>query len=619
MDTVRLVSACAAVVVVAGTASAAYIDHDFDTGFTGGGTALNGQQDWAGDATAVVTNDPVVGQTDDAVCLPSDTAISNNIAAIAPTNTWTEFRIRPQWGVAPDNVSTSGTSFTMYFTEEGYLSVWNGGSWHVCSNDVWGGSVPSLTGTATWVEVAIYQNFSSQKAVLFLNDKTVLQDLPFPDTMANYGHFLTENVDGPAYIEDVRVQTTYDTARLGGANYNSRNGDDAAEVDTHGYVGRTIDVGPGRTYTTLAAALEVYRYPLDELYVYTDAYAETITLTQNVVFAGQSFSSTAFTIAAGYTATFNNDVTLTTLTGNGNITLASGVALDATTVDLNGASTLTLNSGAAVDCTALAMEANTTVDVTTAAFAASGAGVDMAGTFTIDGSDWGADAVVDDLPFSEDWELYAANSQVQNLAFRGWGASDPSVIVQSGEVYAGSKAVILPDGTALSNRISTAEKQIWTDYWIKPMLGAAPSDAATNVSAFMCYGGINGHLYVSDGSGWIECAQNIVGAASPTMSTSSFSRVTVHLDFDTGKYAVFLDGRLLKEQQDFPGSASSYANFLAENADNQACLDEILISTAIPPGMTEDLDGDTKSDAWEIHNYGTLARYPPAGTLFKFM
>jgi len=105
------------------------------------------------------------------------------------------------------------------------------------------------------------------------------------------------------------------------------------------------------------------------------------------------------------------------------------------------------------------------------------------------------------------------------------------------------------------------------------------------------------------------------------LASNDFTRVDIFTDFNgtTNKYALFVDGRIVAEQKAFVGvlAHTSYHNFSIINEDNVAYIDDILISSDIPPGMTEDVNNSGVPDAYNIHNYGSI--FPPAnGSLFKF-
>lgn len=127
---------------------------------------------------------------------------------------------------------------------------------------------------------------------------------------------------------------------------------------------------------------------------------------------------------------------------------------------------------------------------------------------------------------------------VQSLGYRAWGADSNTVVVKAGQGYASDKAALLPAGTAMSNRIATAETRIWTDYHVKPSLGSAPG---TNPDAsFLGYVNGSGYFVVATTSGWVTCTTDITNGPLPAMSASGYTRVTVHQDFTTRLFALFV-------------------------------------------------------------------------------
>ncbi len=593
-------------------------------------TPVNGMDQWKAPAGVVVSNN--------AAYLPASSALTNEVSAAVPDQAWTDFELKPALGEVPTAPATNTTTALFYCDADGYITVYNAGTWVTCSNDVWGGTVTKLDGT-TAKRVTIYQNYDNNEYAVFLAGQLLLQDVPFPaGATGTYSSFAVENVDSNASLDNVWIKTTY----AGGHTYEDPDGidlgyaSDVAEMHALGYAARTLYVnGDGAeypTFDTVAEAVAVARTG-DEIDI-GGSYAlinENITLTagaelETLVFTGNTLQLGSLTVGTGLELTIESDLTVATMTATGDVTLASGVDLAATTsLDIGTGATLTVNGGAsAITTPNLNMVAGALLAVTSGSFEETGGKIDMTGSFQIEGSDWATwDAggqngiIAQSLPMSEDFELYPADDPIQNYGLRGWGATSTDVKVTTAQKHAGAKALILPDGTAASNVISTTEQAVWTTYWLQPALGAEPSSVDASGKSFMSYVATNGFIVVREEGAWNTCSVNLVGGGAPTFSASTWTRVDIHQDFGTDRFALFVNGQILKQEVDFPGGdVSSYTAFIIENADNNAYIDDILVST-VTPSDTTDLDGDGTPDMEEIALKGSLR--DAGGTIFRFI
>ena len=595
--------------------------------FTAGdNTPVNGMDQWAAPASVVVSNN--------AAYLPASSALTNNISAAVPDQAWTDFELKPALGEVPTAPATNSTTALFYFDADGYINIHNGTAWVTCSNDVWGLPVTALDGSAA-KRVTIYQNYDNNEYAVLLAGQLLIQDVPFPKgSEATYSSFAVENVDSNASLDNVWIKTTYAGGHGTDGGVDLGYASDVAEIHALGYAARTLYVdGDGAEYPTFAtvtAAVAVARTG-DEIDI-GGSYAlnnEAVTLTagaelEALVFTGNALQLGSLTVGSGVELTIESDLTVATLIANDDVTLANGADLAATTsLDVGTGATLTANSGSEITTPNLNMVAGALLTSTSGSFEETGGKIDMSGSFQIEGSDWatwdagGQNGIIpQSLPMSEDFELYAANVPIQNYGLRGWGASSTNVKVQTAATYAGSKALILPDGTMASNVISTTEQAVWTTYYLRPALGAEPSSVDTTGKSFMSYVDTNGYIVVRENGAWNTCVLNLVGSAAPSFSASSWTRVDIHQDFSADKFALFVDGQIVKQEVAFPGGdVSSYSAFIIENVDNNAYIDNILVST-VTPSLTTDVDEDGTPDMEEIALKGSLR--DAGGTVFRF-
>ncbi|MCE9615376.1 MAG: LamG domain-containing protein [Lentisphaerae bacterium] len=612
--------------LVAMTAEAGFIDHNFDVApFTNGATFMDGglMSDWRAASASVRVTTTAKYTPPHSIVLPEGSALSNAVALTPASHAWTDFRLAPMLGVAPASSATNGASFICYFASNGYVNVWAGSGWQTCSNDVWNHPISPLT-NAIFATISIYQDYAAQRAAIMVNDRVVAQDLPFVTTTNRYGHFMAENNDNSAWLDDVRIQTSYDASRLS-ANVNGVDDVDAAELQNYGYVARTLYVGTGQpyAYATLSNALAVAR-DRDTLYVVGAAYAESVTVTQDLTLAGSFTNSGTITVAAGSVVSAVSNF-VSSLTVSGRVDVAQGIVVSGAVVTVAGNGLITVATNSAQ---LLAGDLNITgsgvVDVTGGQVADAAAGVGMAGTFALSNT-WGTAAVAN-LDVHESFDLYAPNTRLQALGFSGWGASSTGVVVQASAGYEPmpSQGVRIPEASLISNRVAAASvTKVWTDFRLKPMVGEKPSAPETNNTAFLSYVSSNGVLNVWSG-GWIPCTNYINGSSVAVITTGEFVRVTVFANFDSDKAAVFVNGKLARELVSFPSpSVGSYSSFQTANSDANAYLDDVHITTGVPTDLlpvtpSTDLDADGTADAEEIDLYNSVWGWSGPRTLFQF-
>ncbi len=602
---------------------AGYLNDHFDTPpFTNGATFTTAVSNWMASTGSVVVTGAKYYSSPNSILLPAESAISNTVSVTpaAPSVVWTDLRIAPTLGAAPDPSAMNGVTWLSYFDANGYLQVWNGSAWLVCSNDVFNQAVPAMS-TGAFATISIYQNYSTRKAAVLVNDRLVLQDLAFPVAASTYNAVGVISRDSSAWLDDAYVQTNYDAGRLTN-DLNGVYGVDAGELQMYGYAARTLYVGGSSpyAYASLSNALGVAR-DRDTLNVTGASYGESVTITQNLTLAGSFTNSGTITVAAGEQVNVTGSF-VSSLMVSGTLQLAQGVVVSGTTVTVAG-TVAGLTNGARLIAGTLNLTGSGSVVATGGEVAAAGAGVDMTGTFTLNAGTWGLQAVAG-LDFTDDFELYADNTPVQKLGFRGWGASSAGVLVQATQGYGSSKGVIIPDGCLISNRLTTVgQPKIWTDFHLKAVPGIAPAAPDTNQAAFVSYVATNGILQVWSAGAWLACTNYIDGSAVPAMSTGSYTRVTVFANFVTHKAAVFIEGKLSRELVGFPAGATipSYTTLGVYNNDTTACLDDMRITTGVPVDLlavtpATDLDGDGMADAQEIQVHDSV-RFMPFGTVFK--
>ncbi len=569
-------------------------------------TPTNGWQ--ASGTSAFVTNSGGYGDNGNAAVLAGAVLLTNALNADNGLSVWTDFRITPVLGPIQDAPSTNTSSFHAYFNPAGYLVVAGPTGWTVYSNDVWGAAVPPATNG--YVRLSIWQNYGSSTQAFFLNEHLVAQDLRFVGGVNAYSNLVFQgDSGGSAWLDNVRVTTNFSLLGMS-SNLNGDAMADALEVQTYGYAMRTLHVvasaQPGPYFTTLQAAVNVWR-PRDIISIDGGSQAgESVTISgSGVVITGNALSLAGLTVASGASVTVSQSVYCAgTLAVTGQMAMASGLTLTSATATVAG--TLTLPGGT-LQAGSLAITGAGQVNGTGTHLVVPGSGVDMTSTFSLTAATWGNALVSMPLPFADTFDEYATGTVVTNLKFRGWNATAGSVTLQSGTKRSAPNAVSLPAETTLSNSLSTAATKTWTDFYLDPVPGDPPSAPETNDSSFLAYVNTSGYLVAAvAGGGWVVCSNNAVA-----MQTNRFSRVTVMQDLAQHTFAVFVDSNLVAQGLSAPVSLANFKSLVVQNPDvaSAAYVDDVLISTNVPPGMS--------SDATEINLYGQTIRSMTAGSVFK--
>lgn len=600
---------------------------DFETNLYVQGVALatNGWQ--ASGTSAYVTNSGGVGNSR-AAFMDGIVVLTNSLTADAGLKVWTDFQLKPQLGVDTPDLPTNTASFLFYFDSNGVMQVDTAAGWQACTNDVWGNPIAPATNNA-YVRLSLFQDYSRSTQAVFLDGRLILQDLRFTGTAPNFNRLVVQNAESNCWLDNVWIKTNFDTASL----TNDFNGDslaDAREVNDYGYARRTLYVCQGATnlvplYASITNAVGACR-SRDIIHVIAGDYSgETVALAanlSNVMFEGDAFTLAGLSVASNASVSLAQTLTCMALTVSGQVALVSGASLNLSSAAVAG--TLSMSSNATLVVTNLAVTGSGLVVIPThATLVAVTAGVTVDGPVTLS-STWGSGTVASmPLPFTDSFDAYGENTALTALKAWGWNASAASVKVQ-GAVANSGKAVIVPEGGLVTNSITSVATKIWTDFYVRPVLGAEPWYPATNTSSFLAYVNTNGYLVVATaGGGWLVCSNALDNTPAPAMRTDQFTRITLCQDLGVTPrlFSVFVDGKLVAEGLSSPFDAGAYASFGVDNKDDTAYVDDVMIATAIPSALTNgpssDLNNNRIPDALEIqlHNLTSLGT---TGAVFKF-
>jgi len=208
--------------------------------------------------------------------------------------------------------------------------------------------------------------------------------------------------------------------------------------------------------------------------------------------------------------------------------------------------------------------------------------------------------VAQTIPFSNNFN-YAAGTTVQSLTNAGWEASDATVQVQTNVVCADIASVVLPPKTALTNWVTGAMTNVWTDLYVQMEPRDFTNNAATASNAILqLYLDRSGYVQVYDRqNGWLILSNTVRGTAVSAFTNGHWGRVTLFQNYATFQCAIFLDGTLIKELLPFVSNVTACSRFRALSGDAANSYLDNFSMTRVPPA---DLP-----DAAEIDAYGYVA------------
>ena len=208
------------------------------------------------------------------------------------------------------------------------------------------------------------------------------------------------------------------------------------------------------------------------------------------------------------------------------------------------------------------------------------------------------------LPFYERFEsdtCVTGELRGQN----GWLASPfGTALVQSQTKHAGAQAL----GIWSSNQPPCEIRRyfaapntpvVWGDFYSQAVQAELPDGPVTGASIF-CFNGA-GRLVVYDGHQ--AAGQCWVTLTNHTpVSTGAWVRLSVKLDYSLQTWDLFLDTVRVAQGLGFASAQSSFKAFGVDAGE--AVLDDVALTTRIPDGIDQDLDG--LPDRWEMEAFGNL-------------
>jgi 3D (Asp-Asp-Asp) domain-containing protein len=319
---------------------------------------------------------------------------------------------------------------------------------------------------------------------------------------------------------------------------------------------------------------------------------------------------------AAYTesAVVSNGVTLTgtNLTGNAtNWTMSGAVeVLSGGTVLISGGQTTFANL--AIDAGGILVVSNATVTVN---------GVTRSGTFTLSNG-WQV-VTPRAVSFTETFDGFGAGTMVGALGQWGLSASAPSVQIQSGGMI--GTGVLCPLAENATNQVSAGVgARLWTDLYVRDTNTVADVSLLPvnpNQTVKLCVG-TNGYVMLYSGGGWLTCSNDVAGDNVDGLWSIGWNRISIFQNYEQHIAAVFLNGRLLKQNLPFINTNTNQMRWVDIEAGvrGDTWFDTLSVTNGIPAGLAAmapaDTDHDGISDIDEINAYGSLSAYP-RGSVFK--
>ena len=342
------------------------------------------------------------------------------------------------------------------------------------------------------------------------------------------------------------------------------------------------------------------------IHIVGGSYTNDVTLDKSVTLQGTNVTILgSLGIQSGMTGTLAGCVGMVV---TGGVTVANGALL--------------VVSNGSVDVGTITIQAGATVQVVNAtAFVVDGA--TRSGTFTLD-SGWGSTVVPQTPPYSDSFERYALGTKLSRMGYYGWDTTSNNVVIQN--TYAQSnQAVEIPARASLASAMTaTPASNVWFELYYQdtnriPASMATLDIVDTNV-AVMAFINTNGYVTVFEpvSNQWDVCSNDAQSVAVSNLALDAWVRITVNENYTRGKAAVFLNGRLLRQELRFINTnlVNSGRFHVDSGISGPTYLDTYSVRTNWVGILSTDGDDDGWPDAMEIDQYGNTAKSPGVGSVY---
>ena len=339
-----------------------------------------------------------------------------------------------------------------------------------------------------------------------------------------------------------------------------------------------------------------------------------------------AYQGETIVVSAGF---YTNDVALgggVTLTGT-NVTILGALTIGAgATGTLAGCSGLVVTGGVTVaggclvvsngtvNIASLTIQSGGTVQVVNAsAFVVNGVTYTGSRTFV---TGWEVTLVPQTPPYADTFERYGVGAKLNQQGYAGWVASSDGVVVETGEAQSGQAVVVPPGDTITSTMTASPSTNVWVEFYYKDAIRIPIEDILTNdvdasmaVQAFI---NTNGYVTVFNPelSRWDVCSNDARGTAVAPLAATAWPRVTFNQNYLRGRTAVFLNGRLLRQELRFINTnlVNSGRVEVDSGTDGSTYLDTFSVRISSVGIVSDDADHDGWPDALEIDMFGNTSQ-----------
>jgi hypothetical protein len=198
------------------------------------------------------------------------------------------------------------------------------------------------------------------------------------------------------------------------------------------------------------------------------------------------------------------------------------------------------------------------------------------------------------------------------------------VVIQN-TVAQSNQAVEIPARAYLASAMTTTPaSNVWVELYYQdtnriPDSMVLPGIVNTNV-AVMAFINTNGYVTVFEpvSNQWDVCSNDARGVSVSSLANDAWVRITVNENYTRGKAAVFLNGRLLRENLRFINTnlVNSGRFEVRGGSAGPTYLDTYSVRTNWVGVVSDDRDNDAWPDAMEIDLYGNTSKDPGVGSVY---
>ncbi len=351
-------------------------------------------------------------------------------------------------------------------------------------------------------------------------------------------------------------------------------------------------------YPTIQAAVSAAQAG-DTIVVSSGFYTNAVTFGLNLtVLATNTTILGGLTVSGGATGT---------LAGCQGLTITGGV-----TVASNG---LLVVNGGSNDIGTLTVQSGGTVQVSNVtAFVADGATFTGTVTFTYG---WETTVVPQVPPYADPFERYAIGTKMNRMGYFGWAASSDSVVAQTNQAQNNVAVAVSAQSVLSGTMAASASSNVWLEFYYQDTNRISVETADNrqdNSVAVELFVNTNGYVTVfnPDLGGWDVCSNDAQGVAVSNLANNAWMQIAVNQNYKRGRAALFLDGRLLRQQLRFINTnlLNSGRFELDAGSVGPAYVDTYSVWTNGAGVVSLDLDNDGIPDALEIDQKGFIYDSP---------